>query len=89
METAQDFSCFFGVLSVFDCVVSGSYLGELQLPPTKDFVKFQHLLDWSLGTLADDKITFPEFIYRTFECYRDNKTEILLDLNYLDWVSLF
>ena len=84
METAQNFSHFFGVLSVFDSVLNGTVLGNVQLPPIKDFVKLQHLLDWSLGKLADDKITFPEFIYRTFECYRDNKTEILLDLYYLE-----
>ena len=83
METAQNFSRFFGVLSVFDCVVNGSNFRNVQLPPAKDFVKLQHLLDWSLGTLDDEKITFPDFIYRTFECYRDNKTEILLDFFYL------
>ena len=84
MKTAQNFSRFFGVLSVFDCVVNGSPLGSVQLPPAKDYVKLQHLLDWSLGTLDDEKITFPDFIYRTFECYRDNKTEILLDFLFLE-----
>ena len=83
METAQNFSHFFGVLSVFDCVVNGSDVRRVQMPPTKDYRKLQHLFDWSLGTLDNDLATFPDFIYRTFECYRDNKTEILLDFWYL------
>ena len=80
MKSAQNFSRFFGVLSVFDCVVSGADMFGVQLPPTKDHQKLQHLLVWCFGDLENDKNTFPDFIYRTFECFRENKTEIVLNL---------
>ena len=82
-KTAQDFSSFFGVLSVFDFVVKGTYMEDVKLPPKKDHKKLQHLLGGCLGKLKNEKKTLPDFIYRTFDCFRENKTEICLDLYWL------
>ena len=43
MKTAKNFSRCFGVLSVFDCVVSGGRVKESAIPPKKDHKKLDHL----------------------------------------------
>ena len=81
METAQNFARFFGVLSVFDCVVSGVYVDGNNIPPKKDDSKLDHLIKWSLGKLEDSAATFPDFVYQTFNCFRRSKTEIFMNLH--------
>ena len=91
METAKNFSRYFGVLSVFDCVVSGGRVWERDLPPKKDCGKLDHLIKRCLGALNEDAATFPDFVYRTFDCFRESKTEIIIVPHYLkyDYLKVF
>ena len=83
IDSYQNFYPFFGVLFAFDCVVSGIMLRKKEAPPKKHDSKLQHLIRRCLGEMDDEESTFPDFVYRTFECFRDNKTEIVLKLRWM------
>ena len=83
-ETSQNFAKFFGVLWVFDAVVSGGDVREHELPPKKQHSKLDRLIKRCLGDLKETEVSFPDFVNGTFECFRQNKTEIVMDLMQLD-----
>lgn len=83
MRTAQNFAAFFAYLPVFDCMLSGGYIREERLPPKKVDPKLDHLIKWSLGQIKEQQVTYLDFVYQTFNCFRRSKTEILMDLERL------
>ena len=91
METAKNFSRYFGVLSIFDCVVSGGRVRGRAIPSKKDCGKLDHLIKRCLGALDEDAATFPDFVYRTFDCFRESKTEIIIHPRWLtkDYLKVF
>ena len=80
MQTAQNFAHFFGVLSMFDIVIGGGYIYQWMIPPKKDHSKLEHLMKWWWGELGSEEMEYPEFVYQTFDCFRENKTVIKLSL---------
>lgn len=76
MEGFQNFAHFFGVLSIFDCLVSGSAIYKDKLPNEKHVSKLDHLIKWSLKKLEEEEATYSDFIYQTFDCFRRSKTAI-------------
>ena len=55
-------SRYLGVLSVFDCVVSGVVVKRKDIPPKKDYGKLDHLNKRCLGALNEDATAFPDFV---------------------------
>eukprot|EP01084_Bolivina_argentea_P083866 151818_1 len=85
ITTQQNFSPFFQVLFLFNCMLNGSVLNGHYINDIAETQRtmLDHLIEHKLKVNGFTN-TVPEYINDTFEAYTNNKKEIILNLHEID-----
>ena len=85
METRQNFLRFIKPLYLFDCMLSGMEMNRNNKPEieSKDLVILDKLIKHKLfiGNFINK---YPKYINTTFDAFANHKTQIVLNLHFLD-----